>query len=54
MEYNWKWIKGRNFSIKRRACNLLAIVLLSLLLTIAVAAYSYAAEGLTLDQAIVT
>ena len=54
MEYNWTWIKSRNFSIKSRACNLLAIVLLFLLLTFAVAVYSYAAEGLTLDQAIET
>jgi outer membrane protein TolC len=57
MEYGWKCFGDESFFIKSRKCKITMIVVylvLSFLLMLSVAVYSYAGESLTLEQAVNT
>ena len=57
MEYVWKCFNDESVTLKTEKCKLTVIaviIVLIILLTLAVASYSYAAESLTLEQAVDT
>ena len=57
MEYGWKCFNDESVTMKAENCKLTVIavyIVLVILLTLVVAAYSYAAESLTLEQAVDT
>lgn len=57
MEYGWKCFRDESFKMKSLRCKITiagVYLALSFLLTLAVAFYSYAAESLTLEQAVET
>ncbi len=57
MEYGWKCFNDESVTMKTEHCKLTVIavtIVLVILLTLVVAAYSYAAENLTLEQAVDT
>lgn len=57
MEYGWKCFNDESVALKTVSCKLAIIAIITvlvILLTLAVASYSYAAESLTLEQAVDT
>ena len=55
MEYGWKCFFEQRFIMKSRMCRITVIVsyfILFTILTLSVAVYSYAAENLSLKQAV--